>query len=235
MWRILRNDLGLHPYKINLTQELKPLDDQKRRMFVHWADQQLENNSDFDRKVIFSDEAHFWLNGFGNKQNMRQTDSNPHVLHESSLHAEKITVWCDLCAGGVIGPYFFRDDRHVTVSGNCYISMIYFWPQLDDMELEDMWFQQDGATSHTANVTIYFGERVISRNGPVSWSPRSCDLTPLDYFLWGYVKSMVWANKPTRIDKLRTNVERELAAVSADLCLKIVKKWVQRLLQACPW
>ena len=50
----------------------------------------------------------------------------------------------------------------------------YFWPQLDDMDLEDMWFQQDGATSHTANVTINlletnFGERVISRNGPVGW------------------------------------------------------------------
>ena len=46
----------------------------------------------------------------------------------------------------------------------------YFWPQLDDMDLEDMWFQQDGATSHKANVTINlletkFGERVISWNG----------------------------------------------------------------------
>ena len=64
----------------------------------------------------------------------------------------------------------------------------YFWPQLNDMDLEDMCFQQDGATSHTAIVTINlletkFGERVISRNGPVSWPPRSRDLTPLDYFL----------------------------------------------------
>ena len=74
-----------------------------------------------------------------------------------------------------------------------------------------------------------FGERVISRNGPVGWPPRSCDLTPLDYFLWGYVKSMVYANKPATIDELRTNIEREIAAVSADLCLKIVKNWVQRL------
>ena len=68
-----------------------------------------------------------------------------------------------------------------------------------------------------------FGERVISRNGPVGWPARSCDLTPLDYFLWGYVKSMVYANKPAMIDELRTNIEREIAAVSADLCLKIVK------------
>ena len=37
--------------------------------------------------------------------------------------------------------------------------------------------------------------------------------SPLDYFLWGYVKSMAYANKA----ELRTNIEREIAAVSADL------------------
>ena len=66
LWRILQNDLGLHPYTIKLRQELKPLDHQQRRMFVNWAEQQLENASDFYRKIIFSDEALFWLNGFVN-------------------------------------------------------------------------------------------------------------------------------------------------------------------------
>ena len=40
-----RNDLDIHPYRNKLTQELKPLDHQKRRMFVNWAEQQLENDS----------------------------------------------------------------------------------------------------------------------------------------------------------------------------------------------
>ena len=71
----------------------------------------------------------------------------------------------------------------------------------------------DGAASLTANVTINlletkFGERVI---GAVGWPLRSCDLTPLDYFLWGYVKSMVYGNKPAPIDELRTNIKREIA------------------------
>ena len=48
--RILRKNLVLHPYKIKLTQALKPLDHQKRRMFVNWAEQQLENDSDFIEK-----------------------------------------------------------------------------------------------------------------------------------------------------------------------------------------
>ena len=78
-----------------------------------------------------------------------------------------------------------------------------------------------------------FVERVISRNGSVGWPPRSCALKPLDYFLSGLVKSMVYANKTATIDELLTNIEREIAAESADLCLKIVKNWVQRLQRAC--
>ncbi|GFY69551.1 putative DD41D transposase [Trichonephila inaurata madagascariensis] len=85
-----------------------------------------------------------------------------------------------------MGPYFFVDDsgRHVTVNGDRYRAMImdYFRPELECMELDSRWFQQDGATSHTAHVTIdllknKFDDRVTSRNGPVDWPPRSCDLT----------------------------------------------------------
>ncbi|GFW15016.1 hypothetical protein TNCV_983081 [Trichonephila clavipes] len=53
--------------------------------------------------------------------------------------------------------------------------------------LVELWFQQDGATCHTARATIdllkdTFGDRPISHFGPVNWPPRSCDLTPLDNF-----------------------------------------------------
>lgn len=239
LWRILRKDLGLHPYKLKLTQELKPLDHMKRRTFSNWALEMLEEDDQFHRKIIFSDEAHFWINGFVNKQNMRYwSGENPHVLEETSLHPQKITVWCGFHAGGVIGPFFFVDEnnRHVTVNGDRYRGMLqrYFFDQLHGLDINDMWFQQDGATSHTAGVTIdllqsKFGERVISRNGPVEWPPRSCDLTPLDFFLWGYVKSLVYANKPASLEELRANIEREIAAVSVEMCGRVIENWVQRI------
>lgn len=89
-----------------------------------------------------------------------------------------------------LGRFFVdENDRHVTVNGIRYRDMLerYFFQQLHELDISDMWFQQDGATSHTAGTTIellksQFGERVISRNGPVDWPPRSCDLTPLDFF-----------------------------------------------------
>ncbi|GFX28172.1 uncharacterized protein TNCV_424991 [Trichonephila clavipes] len=69
-----------------------------------------------------------------------------------------------------------------------------------DYVRQELWFQQDGTACHTARATIdllkdTFGDRLISRFGPLNWPPRSCDLTPLDYFLWGYVKSLVYADK----------------------------------------
>ena len=124
LWRIMRKDLGLHAFKIKLTQDLKPLD---------------------------------------------------HLIKFS----------CRRCDWAV----FFVDenDRHVTVNGERYRAMLedYLWPELDELDINDMWFQQDGATSYIVRVTIdllkgKFGVGVISKNGPVEWPPRSCDLTPLD-------------------------------------------------------
>ena len=77
----MQKDLGLHAFKIKLTQELTPLDHLKRRNFSNWALSKIEENEEFHRKIISSDEAHFWLNGFVNKQNMRYwSATNPNVL-----------------------------------------------------------------------------------------------------------------------------------------------------------
>ncbi|GFW98688.1 hypothetical protein TNCV_2758661 [Trichonephila clavipes] len=50
-----------------------------------------------------SDEAHFWLNGYVNKQNCRiWSEANPQVYVETPLHPEELTVWCALWAGGIL-------------------------------------------------------------------------------------------------------------------------------------
>ncbi|GFV48006.1 DUF4817 domain-containing protein [Trichonephila clavipes] len=52
---------------------------------------------------LVSDEAHFWLNGYVNKQNCRiWSEANPQVYVETPLHTEKLTVWCALWAGGIL-------------------------------------------------------------------------------------------------------------------------------------
>ncbi|GFV96148.1 transposable element Tc3 transposase [Trichonephila clavipes] len=98
----------------------------------------------------------------------------------------------------------------------------------------ELWFQQDGATCHTARATIdllkdTFGDRLISRFGPVNWPPRSCDLTPLDYFLWGYVKSLFYANKPHTLDHLEDNIRRVIADIRPQMLEKVIENWTSRL------
>ncbi|GFW61142.1 retrovirus-related Pol polyprotein from transposon 297 [Trichonephila clavipes] len=95
-------------------------DHQARRRFVEWAQNEIAVVPDFHNRNLFSDEAHFWLNGYVNKRNCRiWSKANPQVYVETPLHPEKLTVWCALWAGGIIGPYFKNDEGHnVTVNGD---------------------------------------------------------------------------------------------------------------------
>ncbi|GFU97645.1 hypothetical protein TNCV_4455311 [Trichonephila clavipes] len=77
--------------------------DQARRRFVEWALNEIAVVPDFHKRILFSDEAHFWLNGYINKQNCRiWSEANPQVYVETPLHLEKLTVWCVLWAGGIL-------------------------------------------------------------------------------------------------------------------------------------
>ncbi|GFS90436.1 uncharacterized protein TNCV_4096501 [Trichonephila clavipes] len=214
-------------------------DHQARRRFVEWTQNETAVVPDFHKRILFSDEAHFWLNGYVNKQNCRiWSEANPQVYVETPLHPEKLTVWSALWAGGIIGPYFFKNDEghNVTVNGDRYRAMItnFFIPELNNHDVQEMWFQQDGATCHTARAAIdllkdTFGDRLISRFGPVNWPPRSCDLTPLDYFLWGYVKSLVYADKPQTLNHLEDIIRRVIAGIRPQMLEKVIENWTSRL------
>ncbi|GFX95799.1 putative DD41D transposase [Trichonephila clavipes] len=107
----------------------------------------------------------------------------------------------------------------------------FFIPELNNHDVQELWFQQDGATCHTARVTIglfkdTFGDRLISRFGPVNWPPRSCDLTPLDYFL---SKSVVYADKPQTLDHLEDNIRRVTAHIRPQMLEKVIENWSSRL------
>ncbi|GFU99769.1 hypothetical protein TNCV_4873661 [Trichonephila clavipes] len=77
---------------------------------------------DFISESLFSDEAHFWLNGYFNKQNCRiWSEANPQVYVETPLHPEKLTDWCALWAGGIIESVLLQKRRRPdwTTSGAC--------------------------------------------------------------------------------------------------------------------
>ncbi|GFX42355.1 transposable element Tc3 transposase [Trichonephila clavipes] len=138
---------------------------------------------------------------------------------------------------GLVESFFKNDEGHnVTVNGDRYRAMItnFFIPELNNHDVQELWFQQDGATCHTARATIdllkdTFGDRLISRFGPVNWPPRSCDLTTLDYFLWGYVKSLVYVDKPQTLDHFEDNIRRVIADIRPQMLEKVIENWTSRL------
>ncbi|GFV81837.1 DUF4817 domain-containing protein [Trichonephila clavipes] len=99
-------------------------DHQARRRFVERTQNEIAVVPDFHKRILLSDEAHFWLNGYVNKQNCRiWSEANPQVYVETPLHPEKLIVCCTLWAGGINGPYFFKNDdgHNVTVNGDLCI------------------------------------------------------------------------------------------------------------------
>ncbi|GFW17075.1 histone-lysine N-methyltransferase SETMAR [Trichonephila clavipes] len=57
----------------------------------------------------------------------------------------------------------------------------------------------------------------------------SCDLPPLDYFLWGYAKSLVYADKPQTLDPLEDNIRLVIADIRPQILEKVIENWTSRL------
>lgn len=68
---IIRDDLKLFPYKIQLTHRLLPIDKPRRLDYANFVVNMAQTDDYFRQKIIMSDEAHFSLNGTVNKQNCR--------------------------------------------------------------------------------------------------------------------------------------------------------------------
>lgn len=238
--RILHEDLSFHPYKIMTVQELMPPDHLNR---VNRC-QEMLNLIPATSTFFSSDEAHFHLSGAVNKQNFRYwAAENPQQVHERPLHSPKVTVWCAVSQVGVIGPYFFEEDgQTTTVNAARYVSMLetFFGPELEELSEEtnliDPWFQQDGATAHTARVSLdklrqMFPARLVSLRGDVGWPARSPDLSICDFFLWGYLKEKVFKHRPHTLDELKVRIREEIRAIPIQMCRKAVESFRNRLHQ----
>ena len=189
-----------------------------------------EENPTLVNKIIWSDESQFTLNGVINRHNCCYwAYSNPHVQIPIPNSKEGIMVWCGMTSGGLIGPYFFD----VSVTGDSYLHMLdeFLWPQVKQRGL---YFQQDGASAHySCQVRSWldrkFPDRWIGRRGPIEWPARSPDLSPPDFFLWGYLKNIVYKDRPPNISALRERIEQACEDIDIDMCRRACENVVVRL------
>lgn len=108
----------------------------------------------------------------------------------------------------------------------------------NDAPNDEIWFQQDGAPPHYArDVREYldnvFFRRWIGRRGTIEWPPRSPDLTPLDYFLWGHLKNVVYKTKPNDLDDLKERIAIECRRIEESGILTNVLNVFEQYLAYC--
>ena len=119
-----------------------------------------------------------------------------------------------------------RQDKHDVpfTSGQC-------WTNFCSQKLKrrttfgNIWFQQDGATSHTARCFGPWFWRLQYQPQP----PRNCDLTALDYYLWGAVKNKCYVDKPEIIDVVKDNIREAIGEIHLHTINNVLKNWTDRI------
>jgi hypothetical protein len=215
--RILRNDLHHHPYKTQVVQALSEQDKVNRLQFCIEFLDLVNNNRDIVNASLMSDEAHFHLSGYVNKQNCRYwAPNNPRELHQRPLYSAKVTVWCAVSSGGIVGPYFFvnEEGRAVTVNSERYKVMLetFLQNELHPRQHVPLWFQQDGATAHTSRICMavlreIFPRRLISRFGDIN----------------------VYETRPANIDELKRRIQECIQGIPNKMLRRVMTSLPSRL------
>lgn len=224
--KILKENLNLYSYRINVVQELFQRDFPARIEYCQWFLNNLNNNNTLDL-TFFTDEAWFYLSGYINKQNMRIWSSeNPHEFIQSPLHSQKIGVWLAVSRRRIFGPVFFEG----TINAERYRNNLLepFFQNLYDDELLHGYFQQDNATAHKTRESLtrireFYDNRVIE------FPPRSPDLTILDYFIYPYLKNTVYKNNPQNLEELQEAISNACNAITVQMLANAFENMKRRV------
>ena len=138
---------------------------------------------------------------------------------------EKLGVWAALVGDGtLIGPFFFDGN----LNGNGYLRMLRTdilpiiaqkFGQHANGAIRQAWWAQDGAPCHRSNAVrrelqTRFHQRVVALGHPREWPANSPDLTPMDFFVWGFVKNNVYKTPPADMNDLRRRITAEFATLT---------------------
>lgn len=213
VWKVLKRNL-LYPYHIQRVQALLPRDFHPRLMFCRWLSHRIAQNNNFLPKVLFTDEANFSRNAIMNFHNDHfWADENPHVIRETHFQEQfSLNVWVGIIDDYLIGPFFLP----ARLTGESYTDFLqHHLPiLLEDVPLNvraNMWFMHDGAPAHFSVVArqhldITYPNRWIGRAGPQNWPARSPDMNPLDFYLWGHLKTLVYKTPVLDVNDLRNRI-----------------------------
>jgi transposase len=231
--KAMKSRLHLRPYRVKVLHELKDSDFDARVRFAEWFMDQMDEDG-FEKRILWSDEAHFYLDGsLCNSNCVIWSNENPNISVTKSLHPQRVTVWCGFTSTFILPPFFLDSGETINSERYLHILQHHMVPHLP--RRANVIFMQDGAAPHVAgNVKNFleqkFGANVISRHFPNAWPPRSPDLNPCDFFLWGHLKNRVFLRQPKSIAELKSAIELEVYSIEQQTLAHAVDSLFDRLL-----
>ena len=241
VWKILKES-GQQPYHYLRVQSLMPGDYIARVEFCQWVRDKVQEDGEFLKRVLFTDECSFTRTGLFNCHNEHIWSSdNPLAIKESHFqHRWRINVWAGILDDKIIGPYFLNN----IMNGPNYLRFLEedLEEELDQLSLQlrtSMWYQHDGAPPHFAravreHLNAEFTQRWIGRAGTVAWPARSPDLTPLDFYLWGHVKGTVFKTECETEIEMRSRIIQAFNEIKLDrTALQLVRSNLIRRCVKC--
>lgn len=231
----------IHPYKPTFIHTLKEGDYALRQEFCSLIGEKIMDDPSFCNKILFSDEATFTTNGVVSSQNCRfWARENPNFkIMKKSQEYKTVNVWCGILPDRIIGPFFLDENLNQEV----YLNLLenHLLPALEEIPANrrrNMFFQQDGCTPHSTLLIRgwldeNFPNRWIGRYSELPWPARSPDLTPLDFFLWGYLKEHVYAEDlHHNVDFLKNKITTCINEITPDM-LRNVYRGFRRRIEDC--
>lgn len=198
----------------------------------------------FLQSILWTDESTFRREGIVNLHNLHHwspRDNNPRVTRRRSFQSRfSVNVWAGVIGNRVIGPHYLPDH----LNGDNYLEFL----QNDLPELLDevpimngerpIVFQNDGCPAHWRLPVREYLDNVfpnswIGRNGPFPWPPRSPDLTPLDFYVWGRAKQLVYATEIESRDHLVQRIGAAFVTIQEEIRLRTTTVEIRRRCRAC--
>ena len=231
-----------HPFHLSVHQTLYQGDEVRRFEMCNWFLNKIHENPNFLSQIIWTDESNFNQDGIVNIHNQHYwAEENPHAnILRHNQRRWSFNVWCGIHDNRVIGPLFYEGK----LNSQRYLNTILKEAVVEYLDeciplniLNFIWYQQDGAPAHSSNsVRIWldsvFPNHWIGKGSEFEWAPRSPDLTPMDFFLWGYIKEKVYVTSPTSPQDLKQRIRDTIEQITPEV-LDNVKLEILKRFQAC--
>ncbi|XP_026681439.1 uncharacterized protein LOC103512048 [Diaphorina citri] len=239
VWRTLHENL-FYPYHLQRVQGLLERDFGPRLQFSRWVLVQIATVLNFVSSILFTDEANFSRDGITNFHNNHiWAMENPHgIVQKNHQQTFSWNVWAGIIGDTLLGPFFLPP----ILNGDNYLDFLREH-LMDMIPLEyrqrGVLFMHDGAPAHYRITVRQFLDEMfprgwIGRGGPHPWPARSPEFNPLDFFLWGYVKSLVYRTPVPDRETLRIRIIEAFNTIrNTPGIFQRVRQSFQRRMEAC--